>query len=140
MDATMTPYLRKVMAAFIAADGREITLNRPQFAKTATGGYAKGNFSALPPQLFRLVMYQRRLTNLTSEKADGEVPTLPYVLVGAFDSDVERGDEFTLDGTYYRVKGIEPHTADRAHTDRRVCQLLALDQEGVTWQGSVGSG
>ncbi len=133
MDATMTAPLRKVMEAFIRADGRPITLNRPTFSKTATGGYVKGSFQTLPPQVFRLVMYRRRLTDLTTPKADGEVPTLPYVLVGLYNSNIQRMDEFNLDDAYYRVQGIEPHTNDRVHTDRVVAQLIALDQAGVTW-------
>lgn len=133
MDATMTGPLRKVMAAFIQADGRQITLHRPTFTKTATGGYDKSSFQALSPQLFRLVMYKRRLTDLTTPKADGEVPTLPYVLIGYYNSDVQRMDEFTLDNVYYRIQGIEPHTNDRVHTDRVVAQLIALDEAGVTW-------
>lgn len=132
MDSTMAPYLRKVMEAFIKADGRSITLMRPQFTKTPTGGYVKGNYTALPPQVFRLVMYRRRLTDLTTPKADGEVPTLPYVLVGAFGSDVERMDEFTLDGVFYRIQGLEPHTTT-PYSDRIVAQLIALDQGRVTW-------
>lgn len=132
MDTTMTQALRKVMAEFIRADGRSITLMRPTFAKTPTGGYIKDSFQALDPQVFRLVPYKRRLTDLTTTKADGEVPTLPYVLVGAFNSDVERMDEFVLDGVYYRIRGLEPHTTT-PYTDRKVAQLVALDQEGVTW-------
>lgn len=133
MDSTMTIHLRKVMGEFIRADGRMVSLRRPTFTRTATGGYSKGDFRELPPQLFRLVMYRRRLTDLTTPKADGEVPTLPYVLVGAFNSDVERMDEFSLDGVYYRIQGIEPHTNNRELTDRVVAQLIALDQEQVTW-------
>jgi hypothetical protein len=133
VDALMTPYLRKVMAEFIRADGRQITIRRPTFSETETGGYAKGNFVSLPPQIFRLVMYRRRLTDLTTPKADGEVPTLPYVLVGYYNSDIQRMDEFTLDNVYYRVQGIEPHTNDREHTDRVVAQLIALDSDGVSW-------
>lgn len=133
MDAKMAPYLRKVMAAFIEADGRSITLQRPEFTKTDTGGYAKSNFTPQPPQTFRLVPYRRRLTDLTTPKADGEVPTLPYVLVGYYNSNIQRMDEFTLDNVYYRVQGIEPHTNDRVHTDRVVAQLIALDVGGVTW-------
>jgi hypothetical protein len=133
MDATMTPYLRVVMAEFIKADGRELILRRPTFEETETGGYAKTNFVELSPQVFRLVMYRRRLTDLTTPKADGEVPTLPYVLIGYYNSNIQRMDEFTLDGAYYRVQGIEPHTNDRVHTDRVVAQLIALDRAGVTW-------
>jgi len=133
MDATMTQALRKVMGAFIKADGRSIVLMRPTFSTTPTGGYVKGDYSTLDAQIFRLVPYKRRLTDLTTSKADGEIPLLPYVLVGAFDSDVERMDEFTLDGVFYRVQGIEPHTNDRVRTDRVVAQLIALDERGVTW-------
>jgi hypothetical protein len=132
MDSKMAPYLRKVMAEFIKADGRSITLKRPEFTKTPTGGYVKGNFTDVPPQVFRLVMYRRRLTDLTTPKADGEVPTLPYVLVGAFGSNVERMDEFVLDGVYYRIQGLEPHTTT-PYSDRVVAQLIALDQARVTW-------
>jgi hypothetical protein len=42
-------------------------------------------------------------------------------------------DEFTLDGVFYRVQGLEPHTDDEVHTDRKVAQLIALDAAGVTW-------
>jgi hypothetical protein len=133
VDAKMAPYLRKVMAAFIEADGRPIVIRRPTFSETETGGYVKNNFISLPPQVFRLVMYRRRLTDLTTPKADGEIPTLPYVLVGYYNSDIQRMDEFTLDNVYYRVQGIEPHTNDRVHTDRVVAQLIALDSAGVTW-------
>jgi hypothetical protein len=133
MDSTMTDALRKVMAEFIRADGRLITLNRPEFSTTGTGGYVKGNYQALAPQLFRLVPYRRRLTDLTTPKADGEIPTLPYVLVGAYNTNIQRMDEFVLDGVYYRVQGLEPHTNDRVHTDRVVAQLIALDAARVTW-------
>lgn len=133
MDATMTPYLRDVMREFINADGRQIILQRPTFSKTETGGYVKGSFTSLPPQTFRLVMYKRRLTDLTTTKADGEIPILPYVLIGYYNSDIQRMDEFTLDGTYYRVQGLEPHTNDRVHTDRVVAQLVALDVAGISW-------
>lgn len=133
MDTTMTAALRKVMGEFIKADGRMISLRRPTFTETSTGGYVKGSFETLPLQLFRLIPYRRRLTDLTTPKADGEVPTLPYVLVCLPSVDVQRMDEFTLDGVYYRIQGIEPHTNNRQTTDRVVAQLVALDEGTVTW-------
>lgn len=133
MDSTMTDALRKVMAEFIRADGRQIVLRRPTLSQTGTGGYIKGNYQALAPQLFRLVPYRRRLTDLTTPKADGEIPTLPYVLIGSYNTNIQRMDEFTLDNVFYRVQGLEPHTNDRVHTDRVVAQLIALDAGGVTW-------
>lgn len=133
MDAKMAPALRKVMAAFIDADGRDVILHRPQFTETSTGGYSKGHYLDIAVQRFRLVPYRRRLTDLTTPQADGEIPTLPYVLVGNYNCNLQRMDEFTLDGVFYRVQGIEPGTNDRVSTDRVVAQLVALDQEGVTW-------
>lgn len=133
MDATMAAALRPVMAEFIKADGRSIVLRRPTFNKTASGGYLKTDFASLPAQTFRLVPYRRRLTDLVTPQADGEIPTMPYTLVGFWNCDLQRMDEFTLDGVYYRVTGIEPHTNDRAHTDRVVAQLIALNADGVTW-------
>ncbi len=133
MDSTMTDALRRVMAEFIRADGRQIIMNRPTFSTTGTGGYAKNSYEALPPQLFRLVPYRRRLTDLTTPKADGEIPTIPYVLVGAYNTNIQRMDEFRLDDVFYRVQGLEPHTNDRVHTDRVVAQLIALDGARVTW-------
>ena len=123
------------MAAFIEADGRDVVLHRPEFTETATGGYVKGEYSDIPSQRFRLVPYRRRLTDLTTPQADGEVPTLPYVLVGNYNCNLQRMDEFTLDGVFYRVQGLEPKTNDRLHTDRVVAQLIALDEGAVTWSG-----
>lgn len=135
MDATMAAALRTVMSAFIKADGHSIVLQRPTFTTTATGGYSKGSFIAIPAQTFRLVPYRRRLTDLTTPQADGEIPTIPYVLVGVYNSNIQRMDEFTLNGGYYRVQGIEPGTNLRATTDRVVAQLITLDVSGVTWGG-----
>lgn len=129
----MTGALRKVMEEFIRVDGRQIELHRPSFEKTSTGGYVKGSFQTLPPQLFRLVPYKRRLTDLTTVKADGEIPYLPYVLICMPSVDVQRMDEFYLDNVYYRIQEIEPHTNNRETTDRVVSQLISLQPEAVTW-------
>lgn len=133
MDNTMIKQLRTVMAAFIRADSRSITLQRPTFKQSAAGGYTVDHYTAVPAQQFRLVPYRRRLTDLTTPTADGEVPTIPYALVGLYNSNIQRNDEFVLDGVFYRVQGLEPHTNDSVHTDRKVAQLIALDEAGVDW-------
>lgn len=140
MDNTMIPELRKILREFILADERRIILQRPTFAETATGGYVKGNFVAQPEQSFRMVPYKRRLTDLVKMKDEGEIPNIPYILVGFWNCNLQRMDEFFLEGAYYRVQALEPHTGDgqnldaRAHTDRVVAQLVGLDRENVTWQ------
>lgn len=134
MDATMADALRVVMKEFILADGHQIVLQRPTFHTSATGGYVKGTFTPImPAQWFRLVPYRRRLTDLVTPQADGQVPTIPYTLVGLYNSNIQPMDEFTLNGAYYRVQGLEPGTNYRTTTDRVVAQLIALDQAGVTW-------
>jgi hypothetical protein len=132
----MAPALRKVMAAFIAADARSIVLQRPTFTETSTGGYQKSVYTAInPAQIFRLVPYRRRLTDLVTPTADGEVPTIPYVLVGAYNANILPMDELNYSGTFYRVQAIEPGTNDPTTTDRIVAQVIALDESRVTWSG-----
>lgn len=133
MDKQMAGPLRKVMAAFIRADSRSIVLRRPSHEKTDTGGFRKSGFVPLPAQDFRLVPYKRRLTDMVRNMQNGEIPNLLYVLVGFHNADVQRNDEFELDGAYYRVQGLEPHTAVEEYTDRKVAQLMVLDKAGVTW-------
>lgn len=133
MDRKMVVPLRRQMKAFIDADHREISLKRPQLEKTDTGGFTKGNWLVLPAQRFRLVPYKRRLTDIVTSRANGELPYLLYVLIGMYDADIKRMDEFELDGAYYRVQGLEPHTAVEEFTDRKVAQLSVLDESGVEW-------
>lgn len=121
------------MAAFIAADSRSIPLMRPSFERTPTGGFKKSAWTVQAAQDFRLVPYKRRLTDLVSNMAAGELPHLMYVLVGTYNCNIERMDEFELDGAFYRVQGIEPHTGVEAYTDRKVAQLVVLDKDGVEW-------
>lgn len=133
MDKTMNDALRRVMAEFIRVDGREIRLQRPTLEKTPTGGFRKAAWEVLPPQTFRLVPYKRRLTDMVKQVADGEIPILYYVLVGLWNANIERMDEFELDGAYYRVMGLEPHTAVERFTDRKVAQLVVRNKDGVEW-------
>lgn len=133
MDNTMIPELRAIMNEFIRADERRVVLQRPTFEETSTGGYRKGAFTPLAEQGFRMVPYKRRLTDLVKVKDEGEIPNIAYVLVARWNADVQRMDEFTLDGGYYRIQGLEPHTNERTTTDRVVAQVIVLDEEGVEW-------
>lgn len=135
MDKKMLAPLRRVMEEFILADSREIILIRPALEKTPTGGWRRAAWGPLPAQQMRLVPYKRRLSDLVKVMANGEIPNIPYVLVCLWDADIERFDEFVLDGAYYRVEGLEPHTAVETYTDRKVAQLTVLDKAGVQWIG-----
>jgi len=133
MDRKMIPHLRRVMEEFIKSDSRQIMLQRPTLEKTPAGGFKKAAWNVLPEQTFRLIPYKRRLTDLVRAMASGEIPHIQYVLVGLWNADVQRMDEFELDGAYYRVQGLEPHTAAEEYTDRKVAQLVVLDKAGVDW-------
>lgn len=129
----MVTALRKVMAEFIKADSRQVQLRRPHYSETDAGGYTITDWDTIDPQEFRLVPIKRRLTDMVRNVADGEIPNQQYVLVGLWDCDLKREDEFFLDGVYYRVLAIDSHTNARAYTDRVVGQLLMLQPEGVVW-------
>lgn len=133
MDQKMLGPLRRVMTEFIRADSRQIMLMRPNIERTSSGGIKKASWTMLEEQTFRLVPYKRRLTDLVKIVADGEIPNIQYALTGFWNADIQRWDEFTLDGAYYRVQGLEPHTAVEEITDRKVAQLLVLDKAGVEW-------
>lgn len=137
MDQKMLGPLRRVMAEFIRADSRQIMLMRPNIERTASGGIKKASWTMLPEQTFRLVPYKRRLTDLVKVVADGEIPHIQYALTGFWNADLQRWDEFTLDGAYYRVQGLEPHTAVEEITDRKVAQLVVLDKAGVEWDNEA---
>lgn len=125
--------LRKIMAQFILADSRTILLQRPSLEKTPTGGYRKAAWEIQPAQEFRLVPYKRKLTDLVRVMANGEIPTEQYTLIGFWNCNLQRLDEFELDGNYYRVQEIEPHTDATEFTDRKVAQLIMIGKEGVSW-------
>lgn len=133
MDNRMLGPLRKVMAEFIRADAKSIILQRPTLEKTPLGGYRKVAWEIRPEQFFRLVPYKRRLTDLIRVMANGDLPVIQYVLVCPYNADVKRLDEFELDGSYYQVEGLEPHTAVEQFTDRKVAQLVVLGPDGVEW-------
>lgn len=133
MDLQMLLMLRQVMREFILANYRTIQLRRPHFSKTEAGGYVRSNWEVVEPQQFRLIPFKRRITDQALEVADGEIPNLPYVLVGFHDCNLKRNDEFFYNGGYYRVLGVEPNTEDRVHTDRVMAQLKYLGKEGVMW-------
>lgn len=124
MDKKALPLLRKNLDAFIRADPVTITLIRSQKLKSAAGGYTKGLPQDITPQQFRLVTFQRRLYSFTNTgQVSGYVPVLKYVLIGRYNCDIQRDDEFYLNGNHYKVSSIEPKTADSATTDRVVAEL-----------------
>lgn len=128
MDITNLRILRKNLEAFIKADARSITLYRKVKVDSGAGSWVwSDSAEMINPQTFRLVPQKRRLSDLIENTQDGPIPSIQYVLVGYWDANVSRGDEFSINGTHYRVVAIEPHTNERAFTDRVVAQLEVRD-------------
>lgn len=109
---------RQNLVAYINADPVTISLRRYPRIDDGGGGWVKGPVQNIAPQVMRLVPYKRRLSSLTDHTADGDIPNVQYSLVAPVGVDVQRWDEFTLNGAEYKVMGIEPKTRIAELADR----------------------
>lgn len=118
---------RRQLLAFIQADPAVISLKRRAKVPTAAGGHTLGAEVTIAPQTFRLVQFKRRLTHGTvvgQGGGEGRVSSLPYVLVGRYDADVQAGDYFDYGGLRYEVVALAP--------DREVRTAAELVEKGAT--------
>jgi hypothetical protein len=115
--------LRRNMKVFIEADYRDIWLERPTKTPTSNGSWIEGLPDPLAPQMFRLIPAKRRHSNPEVDSQDGNIPFQDWTMIGEYDADVQRDDEFTLNGDRYKVTAVTPDTAEREFTDRVVVQL-----------------
>lgn len=109
---------RNNLRAYINADPVIVSFRRYPKVDDGAGGWKKGPVQNIAPQTMRLVPYKRRLSSLTDHTSDGDIPNVQYSLVATIDADVQRWDEFTLNGAEYKVMGIEPKTQIRDIADR----------------------
>lgn len=109
---------RNNLKAYISADPVIVSFRRYPKVDDGAGGWKKGPVQNIAPQTMRLVPYKRRLSSLTDHTSDGDIPNVQYSLVATIDADVQRWDEFTLNGAEYKVMGIEPKTQIRDIADR----------------------
>lgn len=124
LDLKGLPVFRKNLDAFIRADPIKVALSRQTKVESDAGGFIKGPAQTLELQEFRLVPFKRRLYDYTMNSSSGRIPMEQFALVGRFNVDIERDDEFTIGKNRYRVKSIEPQTnEDRTKTDRVVAML-----------------
>lgn len=96
---------RRLTRAFIAADPVDVELTRRVRSDDGAGGVEVGAGVLLGPQRFRLIPQEDGATARTT--AEGETATPEYILMGDVDVDVERWDEFELDGRRYQVLYID---------------------------------
>lgn len=96
---------RRLSAEFIAADAREIVLTRRTRTPDGAGGAVPGTAVDQEPQTFRLLPQEDGATARTI--ADGESATPEYILQGRWDCNMERFDEFVIDGRRFQIIYID---------------------------------
>lgn len=110
--------LRRNLDAFIKADPVMITFSRPVQVSTPAGGWKPGVPVTIPAQQLRFVPFKRRMSNDVQNTQDGPLQQGNYILVGRYNTDVKKGDEFSYNSLDYKVIQIEPKSDDRSQTDR----------------------
>jgi hypothetical protein len=123
MERKGLPVLRRNLKEFIKADYRDIFLKRPTKTSTPNGSWIEGLPDEMAPQMFRLVPAKRRHSNPEVDSQDGNIPFQDWTMVGEYNADVQRDDEFDLNGDHYKVTAVTPDTAEREFADRVVVQL-----------------
>lgn len=123
LDLKAMPTLRANMLEFIKSDPIYIIFSRPTLTETNAGGWVRGQPTTLTRQIFRLVPFKRRLSNMQITTTSGNTAKEEYVLVGLWNANVRRDDEFDYNGDHYRVVSIEPKSDDRSRTDRIMVQI-----------------
>lgn len=104
----MIKKLRQGTAVFINDDPRTIVLKRSTVERTAAGGQKRSAPASLPPQTFRIIP-QQDLPPLRQEP-DGVGIRPEFVLLGAWNADMNPGDTFTLDAVEYVVNSVKKVT------------------------------
>jgi hypothetical protein len=97
---------RQLTAVFIAADVIQVTLMRSVWTSDGSGGSVKGPEAPVAPQPARLIPLSDGASagpSKTRLNSDGEQVAPGYMLMGAWDFDVERWDQFTVNGRRYEV-------------------------------------
>lgn len=96
---------RRLSAEFIAADAQTITLLRSARTPDGAGGTEIGAAVSQDPQTFRLLPQEDGATARTT--ADGESATPEYMLMGAWDCNMQRFDEFVIGARRYQIVYID---------------------------------
>lgn len=92
---------RRLTDEFIAADVVVLQLSRTTRIPNGAGGFKKTGVQDVTPQRFRLIPSQDGATERTT--VDGRAVTPSYMLMGEYSADLERFDEFELDGRRFQV-------------------------------------
>lgn len=110
---------RRQIAALINADPVSITLMRREKLPTPGGGWRWGPETPLPPQTVTLVPFKRRMTEFLINTELGDIPDLPYTIVGPPTLNIMKDDIFTWEGDQFIVQELDIKVEVRvaAHVD-----------------------
>lgn len=111
---------RRQIDEMIRRDAEYISFRRKTRIRTADNGWIEGPEETLAPQQVSLIPFKRRMTEIMVNTEFGDVPDLPYVLLGRHNLNIQQYDTFTLRGEEFRVESIdigEPDVKTAAHID-----------------------
>lgn len=96
---------RRISVEFIEADAQDIALLRSSRTPDGAGGTEVGSPVSQDPQRFRLLPQEDGATARTT--ADGESATPEYMLMGRWDANMARFDEFVIGARRYQIVYID---------------------------------
>lgn len=110
---------RRQIDALILSDPIDVRLHRREKIVIPGSGWRWGAEVTLQPQQATLIPFKRRMTEFLVSTEIGEVPDLPYVLLGRWNFDVEVKDWFEVNGEKFEVKTLDLKKEVRiaAHVD-----------------------
>lgn len=106
MDSTERIMARRNTTEFIRADAISVKLIRSTRVASGAGGTVSGSTIELDPQFFRLVPAQSSVFKAITEKIEGPIPQEEWLIVGRYNADIQKDDEFTNEGRRYQVKTL----------------------------------
>lgn len=110
---------RRQIDALILSDPVSLEFERQEKVSTPGGGWRWGAEVKLEPQQVALIPFKRRMTEFLVDTQYGEIPDLPYVLLGRYNLNVEEKDSFWFQGEQFVVQTIDLKREIRtaAHVD-----------------------
>lgn len=104
---------RRQISALISEDPVDIVLIRSEDIPDGAGGFRTGPPTPLAPQRVTILPFKRRMSELVIATEMGDVIDYPYAVVGMYNLDIKRDDEFTWNGEHFVVHAIDVKTEVR---------------------------
>jgi hypothetical protein len=110
---------RRQIDAIIREDPVMIVFNRRERIDVHGGGWRWGADVPQAPQQVTLIPFKRRMVEFLINTELGNVPDLPYVLLGRWNLNIQEQDWFTYGGEKFTVQTIDLKREIRiaAHVD-----------------------